>query len=77
MTKETYKIGKKIYKNWDDYEEAIREYADEHIDELEDVKFEFGCSECDKLIKGKKRSKSFPWKKNKKRQNWNYDKDVL
>lgn len=46
-----YSIGKKVYKTWDEYNEALRKYVDEHLDEFEAVKFEMGCHNCDKIIK--------------------------
>lgn len=47
-----YKIGNKRYKTWDEYDDALRNLADDPKD-WKDVKFTYGCNKCKKNIKGR------------------------
>lgn len=49
-----YKIGKKKYKTWDEYDEALRNIPEEDLGEEVKFKMFTNCEECGKLIKGKK-----------------------
>ena len=59
MAKRVHRIKGKTHRGG----RAIRKYADERIDKFEEIKFEMGCSKCNKVIKGKVKSRGYTDKK--------------